>query len=157
MAPRLQTLAGLTAGLVVGAALGVLASERWRSGDAALTRIELTACGIAPGPADLTLPLGALLAHAAPAQVSLGPFPLGGVAGPVTLRFHAVEAPEAKRPRLAEPYVEAPVLLTGDRLDWIGLRCRYGRPAQISYGYASGRVDHQVIPAALDAAVPAGG
>ena len=142
MALRLQTLAGLTAGLVVGAALGVLASERWRSGDAALTRIELTACGIAPGPADLTLPLGALLAHAAPAQVSLGPFPLGGVAGPVTLRFHAVEAP---------------VLLTGDRLDWIGLRCRYGRPAQISYGYASGRVDHQVIPAALDAAVPAGG
>lgn len=151
MVLRLQTLIGLAAGLGVGAVLGALAAERWRAGDPALTRIEMTACGIAPGPPDLALPLGALLADAAPAQISLGPFALGGVTGPVTLRFQAVEAPEAKRPRLAEAYVEAPVLLAGgDRLEWIALRCRYGRPAQISYGYASGRIDREVIAAPDD-------
>jgi hypothetical protein len=135
-------LAALVAALA--AAGGFLAGARLAS-EPPVTRIELVACGIAPGPPPFELPLARILAET-PGGVSLGPFALGGVAGPVTIRFEPLSEAEEKTARRSGSVVTLAVdALRHDRLDTITLRCRYGAPAHVAFRFGPECLELPVI------------
>jgi hypothetical protein len=143
----------LALGATVAGAGGFLVGTRAGS-EPPVTRIELVACGIAPGPPPFDLPLARILSEA-PAGVSLGPFALGGVAGPVTIRFEPLPEAQEKTARRSESVVTLPVdARRHDRLDKVTLRCRYGAPAHVTFRFGRERLELPVLPELLEPAAP---
>jgi hypothetical protein len=107
---------------------GFLAGARFGA-DEPVTRIELVACGLVPGPPPIDLPLGRIL-HEAPAGVSLGPFDLARGLG---IRHAPFPAPPRSGAEGGPPVggvVTLPVDLNrGEHLAKVTVRCRYGAPA----------------------------
>ncbi len=145
-APYPAVLAAATA----AAAVGFVAGERLGGAKAPATTIELVACGLTPGPPTIELPLDRILYRTAPLDVALGPFALGGVAEPVTIRFEALPAANEKLPRRQDGIVTLPVHVDRpERLEQVTLRCRYGEPARVAYRYGTERLELPVLPATI--------
>lgn len=143
----LVRMAWLGGAALAGAGATFLAADRIGRAEAAATRIELGACGIAPGPPTMTVPLKPVLHGLAPAEMSLGPFALAGMAEPLVIGFHLVDDPAEKVAVRQSGRVDLPVLAEGaGRLEKIALRCRYGEPARVIYTYARQRLDLDVVP-----------
>jgi hypothetical protein len=142
-APRRLALLALLA--AVAGAGGFLAGTHLGA-DEPSTRVELVACGLAPGPPPIDLPLARILREA-PAGVSLGPFLLSGAAEPVTLRFEPLPEAKEKAARRAGSVVTLPVDLNRpERLDKVTLRCRYGAPAWAAFHFGPERLE-LLVPA----------
>jgi hypothetical protein len=154
-APLRAALPALLAA-ATAAAGGFVAGERLGGTRAPATTIEIVACGLAPGPPTIELPLDQILHQAGPIAVGLGPFALGGVAEPVTIRFKPVPASDEKTPRRDGGAVTLPVHVDRpDRLERVTLRCRYGEPTRVAYRYGAERLELPVLPDPGARAVPA--
>lgn len=151
--PRLALPVLATA--LAGAAGGFLAGARLGSAEPPLTRIELLACGIAPSLPPIELPLARIL-RATPAGISLGPFSLGGVPEPVTLRFEPRAGTEGEAAHRSGGLVTLQLDLDrSERLDRITLHCRDGKPARAALRFGPERLDLPVRPAPPPASAPA--
>lgn len=151
-APLRIGLAAVTLAAVAGA--GFLAGLRHAGEAPATTRIELVACGLAPGPEPIDLALAPLLRDA-PAGVSLGPFALGGIAEPVTIRFEPLDGAREKTARRAGGVVTLPVAIDRpDHPDAITLHCRYGAPARVAFRFGGDRVELPVLAEGPEAGAP---
>jgi hypothetical protein len=134
--PALLAAATGAGGFLVGARFGA---------DEPVTRIELVACGLVPGPPPIDLPLGRIL-HEAPAGVSLGPFDLAGVSESVMLRFQPLPEAEQKAAHRSGGVVTLPVDLDrGEHLEKVTVRCRYGAPAVAAFHFGPERLELPVL------------
>ena len=145
----IMTLGAFAAAAAAGA---LVAAVWWGDPAPASTRIALIGCGISPGPPEMDLPLGLILERAAPASVSLGPFDLTGIAGPVTIRFEAASSIGDKAPWRKDGVVKLPVLVASETpLEQVTLRCRHGRPARVGFQYGTEIMDLEIAPTAPEA------
>jgi hypothetical protein len=134
--PALLAASAGAGGFLAGTHLGA---------DEPATRIELVACGLAPGPPPIDLPLTRILREA-PEGVSLGPFALGGVAEPVMLRFEPLPEAEEKAVNRVGSVVTLPVdLHRPGHLETVTLRCRYGALERAAFRFGPERLELPVL------------
>jgi hypothetical protein len=128
--------------MAAGAAGYVIGTGR---GDGGLTRVTIAACGLAPSPMPLDLPLRSLLDKPGAPGLALGPILHPGLDAPLRVRFQPL--PEGAAPRARLEGEELVLDLDRARMPAeVLLACRHGAIGRVEYRTGPLRLVLEVQP-----------